>query len=325
VQAANGFRSRDGTAPAELRRIADEQLAPYPAVERRRVGVDRIDNDPDVFRASLGDGSSVAARRVILATGLIDELPAIDGLAERWGISAFNCAHCDGWEVRDQPLAVLGADDPNLRLALTLTRFTTDVQLCTNGAAEPASEHAGLLRQRGVEVHTEPVVRLEGPGTDLQRIVFADGSTLDRRYVFCHAATRQASTIPDELALERLDDGSIKVDDLAQTSVPGVFAAGDIARRPTMPMAGHKSPSPPAKARSPRSRWTSRCSTKNWWDSRSAHWDSGRSYLVTSGSVTAWASLTVPRRMPLPAPSIADVRAVPSKLHTVSLRQQWRG
>jgi thioredoxin reductase len=238
VQVANGFLSRDGTAPAELRRIADEQLAPYPAVERRRVGVDRIDNHPDAFRASLGDGSSVAARRVILATGLIDELPAIDGLAERWGISAFNCAHCDGWEVRDQPLAVLGADDPNLRLALTLTRFTTDVQLCTNGAAEPAAEHAGLLRQRGVEVRTEPVVRLEGPGTDLRRIVFADGSTLDRRYVFCHAATRQASTIPDELGLELLDDGSIKVDDLAQTSAPGVFAAGDIARRPTMPMAG---------------------------------------------------------------------------------------
>ncbi|MBB5161720.1 NAD(P)/FAD-dependent oxidoreductase [Mycobacterium sp. AZCC_0083] len=238
VRAANGFLSRDGIAPAELRRIADYQLAPYPAIERRRVGVNRIDNHPNEFRATLTDGSTVATRRVILASGVIDELPAIDGLAERWGISAFNCAYCDGWEVRDQPLAVLGANEPNIRLALVLTRFTADVQLCTNGAAEPVAEQAELLRRRGVNVHTEPVVRLEGPGTDLQQLVFADGNTLQRRYVFCHAPTRQASSIPDDLGLERLDDGSIQVDDLGQTSVPGVFAAGDLARRPTMPVSG---------------------------------------------------------------------------------------
>jgi thioredoxin reductase len=237
VRATNGFLSRDGIAPAELRRIADEQLEPYPAVERRRVNVDRIDNRPDEFRASLSDGSTVAARRVILATGVIDELPAIGGLAERWGISALNCPYCDGWEVRGQPLAVLGADEKNVRLALVLTRFTTDVQLFTNGG-ELAPEHAELLRRRGVAVLTEPVVRLEGPGTDLQQIVFADGKTLERRYVFCHAPTRQASSIPDDLGLELLDDGSIQVDDLGQTSVPGVFAAGDIARRPTMPLPG---------------------------------------------------------------------------------------
>jgi thioredoxin reductase len=238
VRAANGFLSRDGIAPAELRRIAEDQLAPYPAVERRRVHVDRIDNHPNEFRAALADGSTVAARRVILATGVIDELPAIDGLAERWGISAFNCAYCDGWEVRDQPLAVLGADERNVRLALVLTRFSSDVQLCTNGAAELPAEHAELLRRRGVEVHTQPVVRLEGPGTDLQQVVFADATTIERRYVFCHARTRQASIIPDDLGLEGLDDDSIQVDDLCQTSVPGVFAAGDLARRPTMPLPG---------------------------------------------------------------------------------------
>jgi thioredoxin reductase len=237
VRATNGFLSRDGIAPAELRRIADDQLVPYPAVERRRVGVDRIEIHPDGFHASLGDGSTLTARRVILATGVIDELPAVDGLAERWGISALNCPYCDGWEVRDQPLAVLGADEKNVRLALVLTRYTTDVQLCTN-AGELAPEHAELLRRRGVAVLTEPAVRLEGPGTDLRQIVFADGSTLERRYVFCHAPTRQPSSIPDDLGLELLDDGSIQVDDLGQTSVPGVFAAGDIARRPTMPLPG---------------------------------------------------------------------------------------
>src|SRR5207302_10182829 len=116
--------------------------------------------------------------------------------------------------------------------------FSAYVLLCTNGAAEPVGEHAELLRRRGVDLRTEPVVRLEGPGSDLERVVLEDGTCIERTYALTHAPTRQGSTIPDYLGLERLDDGSIKVDDLCQTTVPGVFAAGDLARRPTMPVPG---------------------------------------------------------------------------------------
>jgi thioredoxin reductase len=238
VTATHGFLSRDGISPAELRETAASQLAPYPAVERGAVTVDRVKPDPDGFRASLSDGSTASARRVLLATGVTDELPDIGGLAERWGISAFNCPYCDGWEVRGQPLAVLGADEANIRLAVTLTRYSDDVVLCTSGAAAPAGQDAELLRRRGVDIRTEPVVRLEGPGAGLDRIVFGDGTTIARTYAFTHPPTRQASAIPADLGLEQLDDGSIKVDDLCQTSMPGVFAAGDIARRPAMPVPG---------------------------------------------------------------------------------------
>jgi thioredoxin reductase len=238
VHRTHGFLSRDGISPAELRTIAGEQLTQYPAVEARRVRVERIERQATSFRARFGDGAAAEARRVLLSTGVIDELPAIEGLAARWGISAFNCPYCDGWEVRNQPIVVFGTDEANVRLALTLTRYSPDVILCTNGAAEPAAEPAALLKQRGIDVRTEPIARLEGPAASLDRVVFADGTALHRTYAFTHAPTRQSSTIPDQLGLDRLEDGSITVDDLGQTTVPGVFAAGDLARRPSMPLPG---------------------------------------------------------------------------------------
>ena len=238
VRVSHGFLSRDRIAPAELRATAGEQLTPYPAVEARRVRVKRIEPQAASFRATFGDGAAAEARRVLLSTGVIDELPAIEGLAARWGISAFNCPYCDGWEVRNQPLVAFGTDEANIRLALTLTRYSPDVILCTNGAAEPDADHAGPLKQRGIAVRTEPIARLEGPGASLDRVVFGDGTAIHRTYAFTQAPARQSSTIPDHLGLDRLEDGSIKVDDLGQTSVPGVFAAGDLARRPTMPLPG---------------------------------------------------------------------------------------
>ncbi len=238
VHQTHGFLSRDGIAPAELRTIAGEQQSRYHAVNERRVRVDRIERHSTSFRATFSDGDTADARRVLLTTGVIDELPAIDGLAARWGISAFNCPYCDGWEARNQPLVVLGTEEANIRLALTLTRYSPDVILCTNGADEPDPEHGGLLKQRGIAVRTEPVARLEGPDASLDRVVFGDGTAIHRTYASTHAPTHQASTIPDQLGLDRLEDGSIAVDDLGQTSVPGVFAAGDLARRPSMPLPG---------------------------------------------------------------------------------------
>src|SRR6266702_7906235 len=100
VRQTHGFLSRDGIAPDELRTIAGEQLTQYPAGEQRRVRVDRIERRAASFRATFSDGDTADARRVLLAMGVIDELPQVDGLAQRWGISAFNCPYCDGWEVR---------------------------------------------------------------------------------------------------------------------------------------------------------------------------------------------------------------------------------
>jgi thioredoxin reductase len=236
VRAMHGFLSRDGTDPAELRSIARKQLQQYGSVEVRDVAVDNVRRDGDHFEVTVSDGSIFPAHRVILATGVVDELPDIDGLAEHWGRGVFNCPYCDGWEQRDQPLAVLGADTLNVLLALNLVRWSGDVVLCTNGDSVDA-DSLQLLSARGVTVRTDPVVAVEGNGTGLERIVLADGA-LERRALFFHAPTHQRSDLAAQLGCAFLDDGSVQVDDLGHTSVPGVFAVGDISRRPSMPVPG---------------------------------------------------------------------------------------
>jgi thioredoxin reductase len=238
----HGFLSRDGLPPSELGRIGREQLGAYGSVELRQVQVEAAGtaSDDEGFAVTLADGTREAARRLLLATGVVDQLPAIDGLAGLWGRSVFNCPYCDGWEVRDQPLAVLGTDQRALQLALHLTRWSDDVVWCSNGPLPAPLEEAGRapLTARGVRLRQEPIVRLEGADGQLARVVFASGEPLERRAAFLHPPTRQRSDLPGQLGCVLLEDGSVSVGDFDQTSVPGVYAAGEMARRPTMPVPG---------------------------------------------------------------------------------------
>jgi thioredoxin reductase len=238
----HGFLSRDGLPPSELGRIGREQLGAYGSVELRQVQVEAAGtaSDGEGFAVTLVDGTREAARRLLLATGVVDELPAIDGLAGLWGRGVFNCPYCDGWEVRDQPLAVLGADQRALQLALHLTGWSSDVVWCSNGPPPaPLQQAAGAqLADRGVRLRQEPIAGLEGADGQLARIVFASGESVERRAAFLHPPTRQRSDLPGQLGCVLLEDGSVSVGDFGQTSVAGVLAAGDMARRPTMPVPG---------------------------------------------------------------------------------------
>jgi thioredoxin reductase len=244
VAHVHGFLSRDGLPPAELLRVAREQLAAYPSVDLRDVQVEAAeatgDGGGEGFVVTLADGTRESARRLLLASGVVDQLPAVDGLAGLWGRGVFNCPYCDGWEVRDRPLAVLGADQRALQLALHLTRWSSDVVWCSNGPLPAPLEEAGRapLAAWGVRLHQEPIVRLEGADGQLARVVFASGETLERRAAFLHPPTWQRSDLPGQLGCVLLEDGSVSVGDFGQTSVAGVFAAGDMARRPTMPVPG---------------------------------------------------------------------------------------
>jgi len=234
--AVHNLLVQDGTPPQELRRIGREQLARYPGVELREGTVDGARALAEAgFRLELGGGDGVEARRLLLATGLADELPAIDGLAELWGRSAFHCPYCHGFEVSGRRLAVLGAAPERVRLALQLTRFTDDLVLCTNGEPLPR-DLAELLASNGVQVRGEPITRFQGGGGRLERIVLERGEPLDRDAVFIPTVLHQRSDLAGRLGCALLPDGCVEVDELARTSVPGVYAAGDMAHRATLPL-----------------------------------------------------------------------------------------
>ncbi|MGK5558386.1 NAD(P)/FAD-dependent oxidoreductase [Actinomadura kijaniata] len=234
--AVHNFLTRDGTPPAELRGLGREELAAYPAVEVRAGTVTGARaSQQGGFHLRLSGGGEVGARRVLLATGLADDLPGPRGVEEMWGRSAFHCPYCHGYECTGRRVAVLGAEPARVRLALQLSRFAADVVLCTDGGPlDPESWET--LTANGVAVRCEAVVRLEGTDGDLEHLVFESGPPLARDAVFVVNVARQRSGLAADLGCANFADGCVEVDEFGRTSVPGVYAAGDMARRAGMPV-----------------------------------------------------------------------------------------
>ncbi|MGJ9423306.1 NAD(P)/FAD-dependent oxidoreductase [Aeromicrobium sp. CF3.5] len=229
--------TRDGMAPQEFRAIAHSQLEAYATVQTRSVAVDHGKHLPggEGFELSLGDGTTVQTRRLVIATGLADDLPPIEGMQELWGRGVYHCPYCHGYETRDTTIAVLSGDPMMIELALHLRRFSSDVVLCTNGDDIDSTAMSRLSHQE-IAVRGERVVRLE-PGTKgLERVVFESGASLNRQSMFAMSQYRQRSDLAAQLGCDLLPDGCVAVDDFQVTSVPGVYAAGDMAHRTSLPM-----------------------------------------------------------------------------------------
>lgn len=228
--------TRDGMTPDELRRIARADIEQYPTVRVVDSTVTSVTGGQGEFTVTLADGHTETARRILLATGVVDELPDVAGLRELWGRSVLHCPYCHGFEVRDQPLAVLVTHPLGVMMAVRLrASFSDDVVVCTNGQFELDDGQRGMLAAREIPVREQPIERLDGEGDKLRQVVFADGATLEPAAVFVHPVTRQASPLARELGCSILDDDAVEINDTHQTTVPGVFAAGDLAHRPAMP------------------------------------------------------------------------------------------
>ncbi len=229
---SHSFFTQDGTPPLELLRIGREQLRPY-GVEVLDAEVADAFREGDGFTVVLNDrqgGSRRSARRLLLATGVVDPLPEIEGLRELWGKSVLHCAYCHGWEVRDQPLAVYADGGSAAEIVALVRCLSSDVVLCTDGPADLGDERE-LLDRNGVPVREERIVRLEGRDGQLERIVFADGTDLPRHALFLPTRPRQHSGLAERLGCALTDLGLVQVNADGLTTVPGVYAAGDLALR----------------------------------------------------------------------------------------------
>jgi len=226
----HGFLTRDGTPPAELLRLARAELAPYDTVELRSAEVVDAVRTSGGFEVRSADGAVLRTRKLLVATGVVDELPELEGLESLYGRSVHHCPYCDGWEWREQPLAAYGRGDQAAGLAIALTVWSPDVVLCTDGPAEFADRMRERLDGLGIPVREERVLRLDGRDGRLERIVFESGEPASRRAMFFATGQRQCSELPARLGCRFTEQGAVDTGKCEATDVPGLYVCGDASR-----------------------------------------------------------------------------------------------
>ena len=228
--AVHGFLTRDGMPPGTFLQTAREDLRRYDTVEIRSARVVDATRDHRGFEVQCEDGTRLRTRKLLLATGVVDELPDIVGLDELYGRSVHHCPYCDGWEWRDRPVGVFGRGDAAAGLALGLTVWTRDLVLCTDGPASHSEWMRNRLEAFDIRVREERVVRLEGREGRLDRIVFQEGAVEHRRALFLATGQHQASELPARLGCVFTADGAVDTGKCEATNVPGLYVCGDASR-----------------------------------------------------------------------------------------------
>jgi thioredoxin reductase len=223
----HGFITRDGYSPRALKSSARDDLAAYETVEIVDERVTRLDRD-GTFAASLESGRIVRARRVVLATGMRDDLPPIAGIGERWGHSVFVCPHCDGWEFRDRRIGVFGAPPDTVGLAQELHRWSPQLVAFGLDPQTLDRDRAAWIRASGVVCHPSKPIALVGERGTLETVVLADGTRAPCDVLFLCAALVQRSELPSAIGCALSADGHVVVDNEHRTSVDGVYACGDM-------------------------------------------------------------------------------------------------
>jgi thioredoxin reductase len=227
----HGFITREGTPPLEFRRLAREELRRFDTVRHEVVKVVRAARiSTGGFDVFTSDGRSFSSRRLLLATGVVDTIPDIPGIAELYGHSVFHCPYCDGWELRGKPLAVYGRGKRGYGLSLELTGWSRDILLCSDGESGLTADEEAKLVANGTTLNEKPIARLEGANGTLERIVFTDGTSVTRRALFFTQGQTQCSDLARTLGCDFNEKGTVSTGKYEVTNVPGLYVAGDASR-----------------------------------------------------------------------------------------------
>jgi thioredoxin reductase len=232
----HNYLGREGTPPRELLALGRDEVASYGGtlVPGTVVTAERTD---DGFTVTLDDGSTVAARRLLVATGLVDELPDVPGIAERWGRDVLHCPYCHGWEVRDQPIGILATGPTAVHQALLFRQLSDDVVLFGHTGPELPAAEAEQLAARGIAIVDGEVAGIEVTGDELTGVRLASGEVVARSALVVAPRFTARAGFLSGLGLEaapvemngHVVGSAVGGDPTGATAVPGVWVAGNVA------------------------------------------------------------------------------------------------
>lgn len=227
---SHGLLGQDGKSPTAIADDAKTQLLEYPNVTWLQGSVDSAEKSGDLFTVITTDNKTLAARRLILASGVTDHLPAIPGLQDRWGKSVFHCPYCHGYELNQGPLGVLATSEASMHQAMLIPDWGPTT-LFTNNCFTPDDSQREQLAARKVRIETEPVSEVAGEQSAIVKL--ANGRLIELAGLFVASLTQPSNRIAQDLGCEIAESPIgfyVKTDEFKQTTVPGVFACGDLAR-----------------------------------------------------------------------------------------------
>lgn len=224
---SHNFITQDGETPLAISKKAREQVMRYPTVRFLNDWALGVVKAEAGFVVTAKSGDTFVARKLIMATGIKDELPGIKGFAECWGISVIHCPYCHGYEFRNQQTGILANGDRAFHLASLVSNLTDDLIVMTRGTPVFTTDQLASFSRRGIKLIETEVVEMIHKNGCLESVWFSDGSKLTFDAVYAALPFIQHSAIPVSLGCELTEHGHIKVDHFQHTSVNGVYACGD--------------------------------------------------------------------------------------------------
>jgi thioredoxin reductase len=228
--AIHGLLGREGKSPSDFLDGALEELSRYKTVSVRGTRVTGVIPAGEEFEFVCADGTRGTASKVLLATGLVDELPELEGIEPLYGVSVHHCIYCDGFEYGGKPVAAYGKGDKGAELAVAMKHWMQDIVVCSDGTGMSAWAMR-KLHEHNIPLRTEQIESLEGANGELTKIIFRSGPDLPRAGLFFSTGCHQASDLSKSLGCTRDEKGGVVTDPVTgETGVPGVYVAGDVSR-----------------------------------------------------------------------------------------------
>lgn len=227
----NNFPGYDGVSPADWRFKVHSELNKYPTIQLHTSRVIKITHSDSEFNAELECGNIVKVKKILLAYGIKDQLPEIEGIKNLWGHSVVHCPYCHGFEFQDKPLALLGDGEIAIHLLSLLLGLSNDIILFTNGSSSLTKEQKEKILLQNIKIIETPVAKLEHTLKDLDSVVLDNGESISRKALFIVPKFPfiKSSNIGQEIGCKIDNLGCYEVDSFGKTSVSGIYAAGDVA------------------------------------------------------------------------------------------------
>lgn len=224
---SHNFLSRDGQAPQEISEISKAQVANYGSVNFVDDTAVHAQKTDEGLVIETKNGKKFHGKKLIIASGVRDEMPNIDGFAECWGITVIHCPYCHGYEVRNQRTGIFANGDIAHEFSKLIWNWSKALTIFTNGKSTLTADQTSELKAKGIVIDEREIVKITHNNGKLEALKFSDGSTLQLDALYAKIPFTQNSTIAEELGCEMTAHGHILVDNMQKTSVDNVFACGD--------------------------------------------------------------------------------------------------